>query len=83
MHLKNITKIEKYKNHLKYKVSKNKHTTDKDKNNQIHSLIKMHLNSINKIGKCKKQSMTEHKADMSINKIGKYKNLNIMEQNRK
>ena len=27
----NITKIEKYKKNLKYKVSKNKHTTNKDK----------------------------------------------------
>ena len=61
MHLKNITKIEKYKNHLKYKVSKNKHTTDKDKNNQIYSQIKIHLNSINEIGKYKKLNMTEHK----------------------
>ena len=61
MHLKNITKIEKYKNHPKYKVSKNKHTTDKDKNNQIHSQIKIHLNSINEIGKYKKLNMTEHK----------------------
>ena len=31
MHLKNITKIEKIQKNLKYKVSKNEHTTDKDK----------------------------------------------------
>ena len=57
MHFKNIIKTEKYKNYLKYKISKNKHRTDKDKNNQIHSQITIHLNSINKIGKYKK---TEH-----------------------
>ena len=31
IHLKNMTKIDKYKK-LKYKVSKNKHTTDENKN---------------------------------------------------
>ena len=29
-------------NNNKYKVSKNKHTTDEDKNKQIHSQIKIH-----------------------------------------
>ena len=62
-HLKNITKIGKYKK-LNYKVSKNKHTTNEDKNNQIHSQIKIHkeyLKNINKIEKYKKLNMTEHK----------------------
>ena len=36
---------------LKYVVSKNTRTTNKDKNNQIHSHIKIHLNDINKVGK--------------------------------
>ena len=58
---------------LKYKASKNKHTTEKDKNDQIHSHIKIHLNSINKIGKYKKLNMTEHKVDMHSTKIDKYK----------
>ena len=52
----NITKINKYKK-LTYKVSKNKHATDEDKNNQIHSQIKIHskyLKNINKIEKYKK-----------------------------
>ena len=35
IHLKNITKIGKYKK-LNYKVSKNKHTTDEDKNTLTH-----------------------------------------------
>ena len=38
------------------KVSKNKHTTNEDKNNQIHSQIKIHnehLKNINKIEKYK------------------------------
>ena len=51
-------------------------TTDKDKNNQIHSQIKIHsehLNNINKIGKFKKLNMTEHKTDMNLTKIGRYK----------
>ena len=34
-HLKNITKLGKYKK-LNYKVSKNKHTTDEDKSNKMH-----------------------------------------------
>ena len=58
---------------LKYKASKNKHTTDKDKNNQIHSHIKMHLNSINKIGKYKKLNMSEDKVYMHSTKIDKKK----------
>ena len=71
IHLKNITKIEKYKK-LKYKVSKNKHTTDEDKNNQIHLQIKIHLMNITQIGKYKTLNMTEHKADMKITKIDKH-----------
>ena len=54
---------------LKYKVSKNKHTTDEDKDNQIHSQIKIHnehLMKITQIGKHKK-------LNMNITKIGKYK----------
>ena len=64
---------------LKNKVSKNKHTTVKDKNNQIHLQIQIHnecLNNINKIGKYKKLNMTEHKTDMNITKTDKYKKLN-------
>ena len=76
MHFKNIIKIEKYKNHLKYKISKNKHTTDKDKNNQIHTHIKIHLNNINKIDKYKNLNMTEHKTDLNITKC---KKLNMAE----
>ena len=51
---------------LKYKLWKNKHTNDKDKNNQIHSQIKIHnehLNNINNIDKYKKLNMMEHKTD--------------------
>ena len=78
MHLKNITKIEKIQKNLKYKVSKNEHTTGKDKkkNNQIHLQIKIHnehVNNINKICKYKKLNMTEHKTDMNITKIDRYK----------
>ena len=65
--------MKKYKKNLKYKVSKNKHTTDKDKNKQEHFPIKIHLNHINKIGKYKKVNMTERKTDMNIAKIHKYK----------
>ena len=59
-----------------YKVSKNKHTTDEDKNKQIHTHIKIHkehLKNITKIKKYRKLSMTEHKTDMNITKIVKYK----------
>ena len=59
---------------LNYKVSKNKHTIDEDKNNQIHSQTKIHneyLKNINRIEKWKKLNMTEHKTDMNITKIGK------------
>ena len=45
--------MEKYKK-LKYKVSKNKQTSDEGKNNQIHSQIKIHkehLMNITKIDK--------------------------------
>ena len=51
---------------LNYKVSKNKRTTDEDKNNQIHSQIKIHnehLKNINKIEKYKKLNMAEHKRE--------------------
>ena len=75
IHLKNITKLKNTKK-LKYKLPKNKHTTDKDKNNQMHSQIKIHnehLNSINKIGKYKKLNMTEHKMNMNITKTDKCK----------
>ena len=43
----------KIRKNLKYTVSENKHT-DKDKNNQIHSQIKMHLMNITKIDKYEK-----------------------------
>ena len=59
-----------------YRVSKNKHTTDEDKYNQIHSKIKIHnehLKNINEIEKYKKLNMTEHKTDMNNTKIEKYK----------
>ena len=53
-----------------YKVSKNEHTTNEDKNNQIHSKIKIHnehLKNITKIDKCKKYlnstSTTGHKTE--------------------
>ena len=52
-HLKHINKIGKYKK-LNYKVSKNKHTTSENKNNQIHSQIDTHnehLKNITEIGK--------------------------------
>ena len=48
---------------LNYKVSKNKHTTDEEKNSQIHAKIKIHnehLKNINKIEKYKNLNMTEH-----------------------
>ena len=32
---------------MKYKISKNKHTTDKDKNNQMHLQIKIHNEHLN------------------------------------
>ena len=60
-----------------YKVSKNKHITDEDKNKQIHSQIKIHnehLKNIHKIEKYKKLNMTEHKTDMNITKIDNKKN---------
>ena len=65
-----------------YRVSKNKHTTDEDKYNQIHSKIKIHnehLKNINEIEKYKKLNMTEHKTDMNNTKIEKYKILNMTE----
>ena len=66
-------------NNNNYKVSKNKHTTDEDKNKQIHSQIKIlneHLNNINKIETYKKLNITQHKIDINITK---YKILNMTE----
>ena len=63
-------------NNNNYKISKNKHTTNEDKNNQIHSQIKIHnkhLKNDNKIEKYKKLNMTEHKVDMNITKTDKHK----------
>ena len=65
----------KYKK-LNYKVSKNKHTTDEDKNNEIQLQFKIHhehLKNVNKIKKYKKLNMTEHKTDMIITRIKKKK----------
>ena len=59
-----------------WKVSNSKHTTDEDKNNQIHAQIKIdneHLRNFNKIEKYKKLNMTEHKTDIKITKIDKSK----------
>ena len=56
--------------------TKYKHTTDNNKNKQIHSQIKIHnehLKNINKTEKYKKLNMTKHKTDMNITKIDKYK----------
>ena len=69
-------------NNINYIVSKNKHTTDEDKNNQIHSQIKIHnehLKNINKIEKYKKLNLTKHITHMNITKIDKYKKLNMTE----
>ena len=44
---------------LKYKVSKNKQTTDEDKNKQVYSQIKIHLKNITKIEKYKKKPEVE------------------------
>ena len=52
-----LLKLKKYKKPLKYKVSKNKYTTHKDKNKQVHLCIKVHSNNINKIGKYKNLNM--------------------------
>ena len=57
---------------LKYKVSKNKHTTDEDKNNHIHSKINIYLMNITQIGNYKTLNMTEHKIDMNLTKTDKY-----------
>ena len=59
-----------------YKESENKHTTDKDKNKQVHSKIKIHFKNITKIEKDKKLNMTEHKVDINITK---YNKLNMTE----
>ena len=69
-------------NNNTFKVSKNKHTTDTDKNKQIHLQIKIHnehLKNINKIEKYKQLNMTQHKTDMNITEIEKYKKLNMTE----
>ena len=68
-----------------YKVLKNKHATDEDKNKQIHSQMKIrneHMKNINKIEKYKKLNMTEHKADMNITKIDNKKTEHDRTQNR-
>ena len=70
-----LVKLAKYKK-LNYKVSKNKHTTDEDKNNEIQLQFKIHqehLKNVNKIKKYKKLNMTEHKTDMIITRIEKKK----------
>ena len=49
-------------NNINYKVSKNKQTTNEDKNKQVHSQIETHnehLKNITKIDKVKKLSMTQ------------------------
>ena len=64
---------------LNYNVSKNKHTNDKDKNNQIHSQIKIlneHLKNVNKIEKYKIMNMTKDKTDMNITKLTNTKKTN-------
>ena len=53
-------------NNNTYRVSKNKQTTNKDKNKQVHLQIKIHFQNITKIEKDKKLNMTEQKADMNI-----------------
>ena len=65
-----------FANNNNYKVSKNKCTTDEDKNKQIHPHIKIHnedLKDITKTEKYKKLNMMEHKTDINITKINKYK----------
>ena len=66
---------------MNYKVSNNKHTTDEDKNNQIHSQINIHnkhLKNITKNEKYKKLNMTEYKRYMNI--TGKLNNISITER---
>ena len=63
-------------NNNNYKVSKNKHTVDEDKNKQIHSQIKIHnehLKNVSKIEKYKTLNTMGHKTDMNIIEIEKYK----------
>ena len=63
-------------NNNNYKVSKNKHTVDEDKNKQIHSQIKIHnehLKNVSKIEKYKTLNTMGHKTDMNIVEIEKYK----------
>ena len=64
--MKNISKIVKYSKKLKYKVSKNKHTTDKGKKQSQIKIHNEHLNNINKIGQYKKQH------DGTQNRYGHY-----------
>ena len=52
------------------KVSKNKHTTDEDKNKQIHCQIKIHNGQLYSITKIKKKKKTEH--DRTQNRHGHY-----------
>ena len=53
MHLKNITKIEKYKENWSTKYQRI-NTTDEDQNKQVYSQIKIHLKNITKIEKYRK-----------------------------
>ena len=62
--------------------TKYKHTTDNDKNKQIHSQIKIHnehLKNINKIEKYKKLNMKKQKTEMNITKLTNAKKLNMAE----
>ena len=56
-----------------YKVSKNKHTTDEDKNKQIHSLIKIHLKKITKLKNTKNWSTKYQKINTQPIKSKKVK----------
>ena len=56
---------------MKYKVLRNKYTTDEDKKSQIHSQIKIHLMNITKIVKCKRKYQFY---DGAQNRHTKYKN---------
>ena len=67
-----------FANNNNYKVSKNKCTTDEDKNKQIHPQIKIHnedLKDITKIEKYKKLNMMERETHMNITEIDKYEKI--------
>ena len=68
-------------NNNTYRVSKNKHTTAKDKNNQVHSQIKIHLKNITKIEKDKKLNTTGHKAEGKLNRRKRKLNRRKTKQN--